>query len=400
MSLTKLYINSKESFKMAHYKIQNKLNNDFNGFVIIDCFDRLHFDINKKYIPQYFNNNLVFISANSFQQSHSILSIQIRKYIDQQLIFNNITCIGGESYLYGLTNNIIDKIYFYTNSQSIYSDSIYNNKIYNKSMNNYLVDYNKIDYIIESDICLINLSKLNNNLMKLINKSKIIIIISCHHDDFWNKIKILTKYKLETRKFFICDKLKYFITVNIFKQKREYVSLGGNCSVAYQLKKLNKRNYSYPFDWCNITLNQLIDVFNNDFKDFEKLSIKKLSENHIEFESGNPSYILTNCYNIKFAHELINSDDINILSEKIKRRIIRIKQLINPIFIRIEINNLTDLQISKYNKLINQLDELYNNYDFILIANKNPNIDKIKYYKLNDFSDDWKYELLNWNIFL
>ena len=32
----------------------------------------------------------------------------------------------------------------------------------------------------------------------------------------------------------------------------DIVSLGGNCSVAYQLNKLQLRYNSYPFDWCKI----------------------------------------------------------------------------------------------------------------------------------------------------
>ena len=62
---------------------------------------------------------------------------------------------------------------------------------------------------------------------------------------------------------------------------------------------------------------------------------------------------------------------------------------------------MSNTQISKYNDLINHLNKIYDSYDFILIANKNPNIHKIKYYKLNEFSDDWKYESFNWsNIFI
>ena len=391
MSLTKLYINSIESYNIAHPLIQNKINSNFNGFIIMDCFYRLYFN-KQKYIVQDFNKKLVFISSDSFQQSHYILSKQIRKYIINKLNNNQITCIGGESYLYGLTTNI-NTIHFYTNSQSIYDDCNYNNNIYRKQLFNNLVDYNKIESIIESDICIINLSTLNNNLLNKFNKTKLIIIISCHHDDFWKKIKLLNNYYLESREYFICNKLKYFITVNILKKKQTFVSLGGNCSVAYQMHKLNKRYLSYPFDWCNISLLQLIDVLDNNFKDFENITIKKISNNHIHFDSGDPSYILTNPYNIKFAHELINSDDIDLLSEKIKRRIIRFRQLENPIFVRIEINN---INIFKYYELIKLLNSIFTTYTFILIAKDNPNIDKIKYIKLNKYSEDWKYEIINW----
>ncbi len=41
-----------------------------------------------------------------------------------------------------------------------------------------------------------------------------------------------------------------------------FISLGGNCSVCYQLNKYNIRTVAYPFDWCKISINQ---VDNNIF---------------------------------------------------------------------------------------------------------------------------------------
>ena len=63
---------------------------------------------------------------------------------------------------------------------------------------------------------IINLSKLVVNLLKIINVSnvKLLIIISCHHDDFWKKIKYLSNYKLISRKQII--NTNNFITVNCF----------------------------------------------------------------------------------------------------------------------------------------------------------------------------------------
>ena len=76
-----------------------------------------------------------------------------------------------------------------------------------------------------------NLSKLNIHVIEEINKISFnkIIIINCHHDDFWNKTKRLTNYKLTCRKKFICNDLKYFITVNVFYRKNLFISLGANC---------------------------------------------------------------------------------------------------------------------------------------------------------------------------
>ena len=63
-------------------------------------------------------------------------------------------------------------------------------------------------------------------------------------------------------------------------KKKCIVSLGGNCAVSYQLKKYGYRYSSYPFDWCKMNLDQLNKVLENDFQDFNNVSIYKFSENH------------------------------------------------------------------------------------------------------------------------
>ena len=39
---------------------------------------------------------------------------------------------------------------------------------------------------------------------------------------------------------------------------------------------------------------------------------------------------------------------------------------------------------------------MFTTYEFILIAKDNPNIDKIKYLKLNEYSKNWQYNIINW----
>jgi hypothetical protein len=420
---------NKDTINYSHPLINNKNNDNVfmildykynkndNIFMILDYKYNTRKNIFEKYIPQIFNNYIVFISAQSFQQNNYFLSKQIRKFVSLYLQ-DNILCIGGESYLYTLALDKINNITFYTNSQSIYDDCIFNNNIYKKNITpdgRYnLVDYN--NYIfnkdIKYDICLINLSKLNKNIINQIQNINKIIIISCHHDDFWKKAKF-PNHKLVIRKKFICNKMKYFITVNIFIKKREIISLGSNCSVAYQLKQHNYRFNSYPFDWCNIKINQLINVLKNNFVNYENIKINKLSENHPAFLNNNsnnpvsnnpkPSYILTNDYNIKFAHEVISNNylDCEEFKNKLIRRINKFKNLIhnrhNPIFIRIELNNFNK---DSYYLLLNELDKYFDNYKLILISNNNINHKNIINYKLYNF-EDWKYNNLNWkNIFI
>jgi hypothetical protein len=190
-----------------------------DAFIIYDYRNRISFNPLRKYIPQYFLNNIVFISATSFQQNHRILRSKIRNYVSNSIIDcgDTITCIGGESYLFGLFS--FTNVYHYSNSESIYDDLEFNNKFYKKDIYNNLINYNLYDnYFCDNNVCIINLSKLYEKMLYELNKKiyKKIIIINCNHNDFWKKIKLLNNYKLFSRKQFICEKLKYFITVNIF----------------------------------------------------------------------------------------------------------------------------------------------------------------------------------------
>ena len=221
MLLTKMYSTEKDIVVLGI----NKIINNYKGFSIIDYFERVFLE-HKNFLIQEFNNNLIFISTKSFQQNHRILGKTIRKYINDLIELEGIDCIlciGGESYIYGMINKKIVKIYHYTNSVYIYRDCEYNNKFYRKEIENNYIEYNSKDLKIISEIkiCLINLSSLTKNLFVILNKNNDdkIIIISCHHEDFWKKIKNLTNYIIKKRKYFVCERLRYFITVNIFVKK-------------------------------------------------------------------------------------------------------------------------------------------------------------------------------------
>ena len=118
---------------------------------------------NLSIIPSYiFNNQIVFMSNDSFKQN-KIVSKSIRKYI--KIEYENIITIGGEAYLIGLTNEKVKNIINYTNSKCIYNDVIFNNNFYKKIKENNLIDYNTCKTIKKSDVLIINLAKLNMNLM-------------------------------------------------------------------------------------------------------------------------------------------------------------------------------------------------------------------------------------------
>ena len=175
-----------------------------------------------------------------------------------------------------------------------------------------------------------------------------------------------------------------------------YISLGGNCAISNSLNENKLRKQAYPFDWCKIKLNQLCLVLENNFSGYNEVEFKKLSLNHLMIDTDNSSYVLKNRYNIQFAHEICLDKDIKLFSDKLLRRIERFKLLINPTFIRLELQNLSIIQMNRYKRLINILDRYFANYKLIIIS-KNPiKNDKIKWIKLNEFSSDWTYPNVNW----
>ncbi len=224
--LNKMIINTKDSIILGVWQIQNylKTNPNYNGMIIVGSNNMIYIGQNQ-YIPQIFNSKQVFISSDSFQQNNIKLGSLVRKFVCNQIKSinpNKILCIGGESYLYGLTCNI-GKIYHMTNSTSIHSDCEFNYQFYKSIVSNNFVNYNQVNLSnLEYNIGIINLSNLNHNLMLELNKSLLetIIIINCHHNDFWKKIKILSNYKIKSRHHFVCNIVKYFITVTIlFRSK-------------------------------------------------------------------------------------------------------------------------------------------------------------------------------------
>lgn len=364
-----------------------------------------------------FNKKYFFISQNSFSQ-HVIIRKELRFYITLLLSNylntikkSNIVCIGGESYLFGMSNKF-NHIIHYTNSKYIYNDALLNNNIYKKKLENYYINYNTFKKIKNGDILIINSAKLNINILEQCNNRfyKFIIIINCHHDEFWKRISILSNYKLMCRKQFIVT--NYFVTVTLFQYTKEipiYISLGNTCAIAYQLKNVGLRNELFPFDWCKVSLKQINKVLENKFTNYSNIHIYKYSNNHKMLQNDSGSYLLKNSYNILFAHELysISLSNIAFLKNKLDQRILNFKKLQNK-NIRFVIQN-NYINIKEINLLIQNLKEYFTHFVLIYITDHNQNITKIDQlnfdkkiikiitidYNIIDWKD-WKYSNINW----
>jgi hypothetical protein len=367
-----------------------------------------------------FTNNDVYISDNSFKQNYYIKR-DLRFYVNNIITndvggqvndYKDVVCIGGESYLFGLTSPYIKYITNYTNSKYIYNDVHINNKLYQKNLKNYIIDYNKFSNIISGSILIINLAKLNINLLNIINKRfyKVIVIINCHHDEFWRRIKLLTNYKLTNRKQFINDKKYNFITVNtlIYKYEMpEFISLGTTCAIAYQLKNLGLKYNKYPFDWSKTNINKINNVLKNDFDKYNIVKVNKLSANHnYKFQENTSSYILSNSYNITFAHELLNAytADIDLFQNEILNRINTFKYKKNNyiIFILLDLNNTQKTIYNQLEQLIINLKIYFTNFKLLYITSINidinlSNLNNVKIIKIKNLEFiDWMYSNHNW----
>jgi hypothetical protein len=201
----------------------------------------------------------------------------------------------------------------------------------------------------------------------------------------------------------------------------EYISLGSNCSLTYQFNKYGLRTQAYPFDWAKInTLTQLLNVLENDFDDFsESLELKKISSVHVRFDSDtntnteldSSSLVLTNKYQIEFAHELSAIYNYNIEEFKtiLDRRINRFTNLLKNrsidnklvTFVRIELTKIKSTWVIQVKQLISVLEKKYiNKFKLILIICSNLIFedfpDFVHVIRFNAFSPDWKMDHLEW----
>lgn len=377
---------------------------------------------NNTYIEK-FNDKYVYINKNSFRQNNKIKK-DLRFYVfsiisNHKIKINSIVCIGGESYLFVMTSDKINNtqqgvllrnIIHYTNSKSIYNDAKLNNNLYLKNLNNNIIDYNTYSNIVNGTILILNLAKLNLNLLNVINKRiyKTIIIINCHHNEFWKRIILLTNYKLTSRKQFISN--NNYVTVNVLVYKNEipkFISLGTTCASAYQLKNLGLKNNKYPFDWCKSNINKINITLKNNFDEYNKITVNKLSNNHqFHFQKNTSSYIVSNQYNISFAHELFNISDNNIIKfqDELTNRINTFKSKKDNyvIFVLSDFFNNT-----KSNNICNQLDLLitnlkkyFNNFKLLYITNSLIDYTSSNNLKIIYTGDiqfvDWMYPNYNW----
>lgn len=180
--------------------------------------------------------------------------------------------------------------------------------------------------------------------------------------------------------------------------KTFYISLGGTCAISYHLKS-NYIHTTLVFDWCKISLNQLIEVLSKNFHNY--LLMKK-----IQLKTSHKSYVFTNNYNIQYAHEIFQKYNLQTFNNKLQNRILKFVNIckcsnILKTFIRFETNIYKTSCNQKLSILLNLLFQFCDNnpFHFILIVHNSyrnkilniPSFCKIHINYYNNFSSDWKY---------
>ena len=186
-----------------------------------------------------------------------------------------------------------------------------------------------------------------------------------------------------------------------------HISLGNDCCIAYQLKKYNKLEKYYPFDWIKTkNFNVILDLIENKFENFinpEYLVKYKDSDKFFSFsdDDNNNNYCNTEkeiykntLYNICFYHDIINEEFYNKYNRRINRfyqDIIDMQYNNLIVFYRfVGSKNLNENSKKRFDKIIKNINPNVKYKLIEIIALQNDNIEFI----------DWKRDNYDWkNIF-
>ena len=178
-----------------------------------------------------------------------------------------------------------------------------------------------------------------------------------------------------------------------------HIPLGATCATTYQLVKYNKRDNGYPFDWCKISMKQLINVLDNDFKYYEDVIFYKVSDNHKiiknSIETNQNSNLYKNTYSCIFAHEY---NDSNMLRDSLARRIVRFKEIKDFVyFIRIEVCRAYRRYFEELKYVVVLLKKYIPQFKLIIILHESfrcyqQHVECVEYRYYGRFSEDWRYD--------
>lgn len=181
-----------------------------------------------------------------------------------------------------------------------------------------------------------------------------------------------------------------------------FISLGSNCTLAYQLKKYGYRKESHLFDWCSMSYEQLLKSLENLEEFVETIYVESISTKFTsKHDFITPSYRFKNIFYTTFAHEIIVEKDINIFREIMRRRYERFLKIENGdvMYIYLDISR----KKHNYERLWNILQKYSIKYLCILCdIEGEERIEKTKYgflymYPFLKHYENWYMNHIDWN---
>lgn len=205
-----MYID-KNSYDLACPEIKEYYDlHKYEGFIIRDSNGCVHTTHN--IYPQLFCNKIIMMNSLAFSQTSIYLANNLRPFVLSLIPkHTKITCIGGESYCYGILSQ--NEFVHYTNSQIISDDCNYNAPDILSDVINYSKPELKVIY---QDFCILNVSCIVRELLEYVCKNvKTVLIISCHENDFQKKRKFMPD--ISERHFIKCEITGIEVSINMIK---------------------------------------------------------------------------------------------------------------------------------------------------------------------------------------
>jgi len=174
-----------------------------------------------------------------------------------------------------------------------------------------------------------------------------------------------------------------------------YISIGGDCAVAYQLRKLNLSNEAYPFDWIKINkINMITDSLQNNFSNFFEYELKEGSDLFMNFEYETKSRI-----HLKLKNGIILPHESNQFifdrkeyENKYTRRIERFNKIVTDKMIR-------KIFVRADDKILNEKEKSQLEFEFKKYGCENFDIVYINYKMYNTNNFTWQRDYIPWTDF-
>lgn len=190
------------------------------------------------------------------------------------------------------------------------------------------------------------------------------------------------------------------------------ISLGGSCTVAYQLKKHGYLKEYLPFDWIRIKFIDIIECLETNFSRILDKNNYKFIEYSNKFHSKIGMSAIYKVNDIGFYHDFNDQDNMNEQFEnhivKYKRRVDRLynylKSLDKITFIRYDTKDIKMDELNRFNRVIQNINPNLIWTMKVIIHRKNKLNNKIISLDNNQiiilYEDnkiiDWKRDDINW----